>query len=178
MLSSQCRRKAVIAKTKRQSGFALVFALLILLLLSVIGMASVRGTAQSEKIAANFRWEQQSQQSAEAAIASAENFLSTLATLVDDNGNYTLTSQRLPAGDRTQRTYWTSTGGFAWNATTATAVSVNVDGVEVTAYYVIEQIPVPVSSATGAPVEAFRVTARGSGGDSGVITILQTVYVR
>jgi len=82
---------------KSQQGAILIVALVMLLLVTVIGLASIRGTSMQERMAGNLRDQELALQAAEAALRKGEavvttkfedGTLNTLAT-ADQNGTYT-----------------------------------------------------------------------------------------
>lgn len=82
--------------TRNQQGAILIVALIMLLLVTIIGLASMRGTSLQERMAGNLRDQELALQAAEAALRKGEarviskfeaNTLSTLAA-ADENGSY------------------------------------------------------------------------------------------
>lgn len=82
---------------KSQQGAILIVALIMLLLVTVIGLASMRGTSMQERMAGNLRDQELALQAAEAALRQGEalvvskfeaNTLNTLS-VADENGTYT-----------------------------------------------------------------------------------------
>ncbi|TBU92954.1 pilus assembly PilX family protein [Phytopseudomonas dryadis] len=81
---------------KSQRGAILIVALIMLLLVTIIGLASMRGTSLQERMAGNLRDQELALQAAEAALRKGEtlvtskfeaNTLGTLA-LADETGTY------------------------------------------------------------------------------------------
>ncbi|XXF08206.1 pilus assembly protein PilX [Pseudomonas sp. D2-3] len=79
-----------------QQGAILIVALIMLLLVTIIGLASIRGTSLQERMAGNLRDQELALQAAEAALRKGEaavaskfnaGTLSTLAT-ADESGTY------------------------------------------------------------------------------------------
>jgi type IV pilus assembly protein PilX len=80
------------ADLHRQHGAALIVALLILLVLTVLGVTSLQTSSLDEKMAGN-SWDQNTAfQSAEAALRDAEARIDTLTSTVDFKGNGTSTN--------------------------------------------------------------------------------------
>ncbi|CDM41973.1 type IV pilus assembly protein PilX [Ectopseudomonas oleovorans] len=82
--------------TRKQDGAILIVALIMLLLVTIIGLASMRGTSLQERMAGNLRDQELALQAAEAALRRGEarvttkfeaNTLSTLS-VADENGSY------------------------------------------------------------------------------------------
>lgn len=165
---------------KRESGAALVVALIFLLLMSILGTSSVRTSTVQERMAGNMRDWNVAFQRAEAALRSAEQYLldtTNLPEFNDSNGLYELNSDDRPDWIVTP----TDPGAGG-------SVRYPADGTAERRYY-IERLssvrPAGSSTETGTPVEEifyFRVTAVGYGAaaDAGGVplssAVLSSVY--
>jgi len=158
-------------------------AMIFIVLLLILGGNAVKTVVLEERMSGNMRDENLSFQAAEAALAAAENYLGKTAQsdLPDTHGVYPLINgapnTRLPAGDPGSRAYWTDN----WGAIASTQISVPLQGVNMNAYYVIEQLqqPISIGDPSAVPiVEAYRITARATGGTNNAVTLLQTTYTR
>jgi len=92
MISRQVSRK-------RQSGVALIVALIFLLLMTLLSTSSMRNSIMQERMTGNIRDWHLSFQRAEATLRAAEQFLSETAVLPDfdgTNGLYPLNDVNLP----------------------------------------------------------------------------------
>lgn len=169
----------------RQKGVVLILALLFALAILILGGSAVRTVLMAEKMGGNMRNQSLSFQAAEAAILAAEAHLSTTLALsrtvgsgtgtgAGDYGTSAITSTS-STSDTGSAAFW---GGFTWNKTNATAVSVSVNGVDRTAYYVIEALGTPALVNGSTATEAYRVTAYAEGGSAEAATLLQTTYTR
>lgn len=67
-----------------QHGAVLLVSLMILLIMTVLGIAAMSGTTMEEKMAANSQQRQQAFQAAETALRDAEVWLTTSVTTLDD----------------------------------------------------------------------------------------------
>lgn len=71
------RRPLRLNEKRRQSGVALVVALLLLLVITLVGLAAVRSTIMQQKMASNLYDRQVAFQSSEAALRAAEALVAT-----------------------------------------------------------------------------------------------------
>jgi Tfp pilus assembly protein PilX len=92
---------------EHESGFALVLAILALLLLTFLGLTLATTTSTELQIATNYRWSQQALANAEAGIEAAKIILRDVSRA---NGNNLLTV--LPA-DRTTAVTWNVNTGIS-----------------------------------------------------------------
>lgn len=159
----------------RESGAALVVSLVLLLVLTVLGVASMRTTTLQERMAGNLRDGNLAFQSAEAALREGEEFLEQ-ATIPPFTGSGGLLQRQTDAG---LASFWTT---FGWEANSQLATERQDTAGR--PRYVIEELPaVPGegdSVAFGALPEVgfYRITARGIGGTTDAIVILQSTYRR
>jgi type IV pilus assembly protein PilX len=167
---------------KRESGAALILALIFLLVMTVLGTSSMRTSSMQERMAGNMRDGNLGFQSAETGLRAAESFLLNAATLPEFNnagGYYTVNSPDRPV--------WT--GDVTGDGNGYVAYEGNVEGVAERPKYYIERLssirPAGADTETGAPVEEvffFRITAVGYGaaaddnGDPLSSAVLSSVY--
>jgi type IV pilus assembly protein PilX len=165
----------------RQSGTALIIALIFLLLMTLLGTSSMRTSTMQERMAGNMRDWNLGFQSAEAALREAEEWLldtDVLPEFNDANGYYQVNAASRPS--------WTGTVPSPGNG--YLLYPGNVDGVAVQPRYYIERLSSikPAGSSTEiGPMEDifyFRVTAVGyggatdDGGDPLTSVVLSSVY--
>lgn len=169
---------------KQQQGAVLVIGLIMLLLLTVIGMASIRGTDLQERMAGNARDHNLAFQASEAAVRSAENYLSaaSIAPYAAGAGYHQdLTGAASPP-------LWTPAD---WNTKEAVKIADNtLKGISEQPKYVIEQLEISISPGNlGSAVdqqsldsmaerEVYRITARGLGGTKDSEALIQTTFIR
>lgn len=167
---------------QRQRGAAMVIALIMLLVLTVLGTATARMTLLEERMTGNTQDNRVAFQAAEAALREGEDFLEQ-PVIPDFTGSDGLYQPALPDEEPLWRTVdFTSPleavayGGLA-----------DADGSlsRAAASYFIEELPrVPtggVSLAADTAVDDarfFRVTARGVGIAGAATVTLQTTYRR
>lgn len=166
-----------------QQGAVLIIGLIMLLLLTIIGMSSIRGTDLQERMAGNARDHNVAFQAAEAAVRGGESYLSS-ATVVQ------FSSTNVPGyhGDLTTTPVhlWTT----EWDTRAVKVPSDSLKGVAEPPRYVLEQMQVSISPGnygsgidqhsvdSMAEKEVFRVTALGTGSTTDTQVIIQTTFIR
>lgn len=153
----------LLSSKHQQRGVVLVVSLIVLLLLTITGLASIQNSALQEKMAGNSHDHEQAFLSAETALRAGENYLvdnlSTISfTDAGTNGFYDRS-----ADDDTD-VNWQSNNTIWRNVTTI------ADAVATPPKYFIEKLPdvavANTSLATDAAMETeaiFRITAQGYG---------------
>lgn len=165
----------------RQTGTALIIALIFLLLMTLLGTSSMRTSTMQERMAGNMRDWNLGFQSAEAALREAEEWLldqDVLPEFNDANGFYQINSPDRPVW--VGAAYSPGNGYLNYPG--------NVDGVARQPRYYIERLtsikPAGTSTEIG-PMEDifyFRVTAVGygaatdDGGEPLSAVVLSSVY--
>lgn len=168
-----------------QRGSALIIALLFLLVMTVIGVAGMQGTTQQEKMAGNMRNHNLAFQAAEAALRAGEMFVDPVkigttcnrpaaSAFNETNG---LLQPKSTGGD--DGAFWMAydtqwTGGNSRQLASNTLAELAEQP-----RYVIEDISSldPLCAAATPPThDCYRITARGVGGTTDAIVILQSTY--
>jgi type IV pilus assembly protein PilX len=163
----------------KQSGVVMFVALILLLILSLLGVTAARMQTVEERMARNDDNRQMGQQTAEAALRSAENGLLT-GLYVNFAGNTNgLYAPLFSLGSPLTGMDWSipaNTLPYAGPAMTMPTPAPLV---------VIENLPAvaPIGSSLSVtslnpaspPVTVYRVTARGVGADNSSTTMLQTI---
>lgn len=158
--------------SKHQSGAVLVVSLIMLLLLTIISVAGMQTTSLEEKMTGNQRDRNQAFQAAESAIRAGEKFL-TQATLPTFNGTNGLYSQTgTPPGADSN-----------WASYSTVSYSYDSDLVSAAPQYVIQRLPdveggSSLDASSYGQSEMYRLTARGVGGTSTAVVVIQTTYKR
>jgi type IV pilus assembly protein PilX len=158
-----------------QQGSALIVAMVLLLVMTLLGVTAVRNTTLQERMAGNLRDSNLAFQAAERALRDGETFLrgAVLPAFTDANGLLTMQE------DAGQPAFWNA---YDWDGNSRTAAGV----LEVARdpFYVIEELP-PVPDEGGSErfgplpdIGFYRVTAQGVGGSVDAVAILQTTYRR
>lgn len=148
-------------KTGSEQGSALIVALVMLLLLSLIGISSMQGTVLQERMASNLQDRNIAFQASERALKVGEDWLA-------DNGTSAISNDRLA-------------DPFAWNGTGTDAVTLTTGDDQLSAEpayhvgWVGYYCPSPV---VGAPCyDRFAVTSRAQGGTDTSVVVLQSVFM-
>jgi len=193
---------------ERERGAVLVIGLIMLLLLTIIGLAAIRGTDLQERMAGNLRDKNIAFQAAEAALRVGEDKLdaTTLPSFVggtlgywpdlNKQSNYsslTASGSLWPYWSGTSGAYrlrpidWTSA---QWTANSLQLPASTLSGVSEQPRYTIEKIVVSALTANqgsgidieslerSADAEFYRVTARGKGGTVDAEVVIQSTYAR
>ena len=159
-----------------QQGMVLVICLIMLLLLTLSGIAAIQGSALQEKMAGNSRDSEQAFLAAEAALRNGEAFIVTTSegdfTTTGAEALYDVTGDALPVDWKSNGTQWrdgNSLGGF-----TAAAPE-----------FFIEKLPEVTNKglrlAADQPLETmiiYRVTARAVGITETSQAVLQSTFRR
>ena len=168
-------RTTTLESLENQHGAALIVALVMLLVMTVLGVTAARNTNLQERMAGNLRDSNLAFQSAERALREGETFLRG-ATVPPFTGADGLLAMQDEAG---LPSFWDA---YDWAGNSRAAAGVlDVDSDPL---YVIEELPaVPIEGGSerfGALPDAgfYRVTARGVGGTADAVSILQTTYRR
>ncbi len=184
-----------IALKRHQQGATLIVALILLLILTVIGVAGMQDTTMQEKMVGNMRDRNLAFQAAEAALRGGEKYLQS-ATLPGFNNSGGLLNSlkspydptkpgytgRLRSGDPA---FWESYfGGSGRGCINYSTISV-YNELSVVPCYTIEEVPTVFappgeSIKLGAlkEIKSYRVTARATGGSTDAVVILQSTYRR
>lgn len=163
---------------RAQRGAVLVVSLIILLIMTIIGVSSMKNTTLEERMAGNLRDQNLAFQSAEAALIEGENYLENTLLIVTD-GTAGL-HDRNAAPDVFDADTWAN------NVKSVGAVSLNDDQ---NARYFIEKIG-DVSKSTGkdltfdpggnktkgGDITGYRVVAIGEGPSGTAQSILSSYY--
>lgn len=170
-----------------QRGAVLIVGLIMVLLMTIIGLAAIRGSDMQERMAGNMRDRNLAFQSAEAAVRAGEELLDS-AVIPSFTGNTVgyWPDLNKPSAIRDRPITWTAE---QWAANSVVAASMSLVGVREQPRYTIEQILVPVSAQNeGSGVDAhsqmtrydefFRITGRGVGGTSTSDVVIQTTFKR
>ncbi|MCN4143929.1 MAG: hypothetical protein LC437_02285 [Thiohalomonas sp.] len=165
----------------KQSGAVLFVSLVMLLLMTIIGITSMRSTLLEEKMAGNMINRGVAFQAAESALRGGEAYLKNTTVLpvfqkptVSGSGLY-LPTITLP--QRWDLVDWADNTKNIFYVGTLTKVAA-------APRYIIEKLPA-VSESGGSlevgvagQVRYYRVTSRGVGGTDKAVVMLQTTYKR
>lgn len=171
-----------------QRGVILVVALIMVLLMSIVGMASIRGSGLQESMVANMRDKNIAFQAAEAGLRAGEADLSGLSfnvTFDDATKGYwkdlSLSGAKYPPVATWSETQW---------GQRSVQVDLEINGLKSQPRYVIEKLAVELTAEdTGGAVDVgsatttdqrfvYRVTSRSPGWTDDSYVVLQSTYVR
>ncbi len=164
---------ALDAQPHRQRGITLIICMIVLLVVTLMGLSSIRDTSMEERMAGNLRNRTLAFQAAESALREAEALVDgPVLSFNGSNGLY----QPLPA-------IW-GTHAASWGIPSAVRTfSGNLAGVAAQPVYIIEELGAgaPPSSAAAGQVQAssgtlFRITTRAVGSTGTAVVILQSVF--
>ncbi|GGK61656.1 pilus assembly PilX family protein [Amphritea balenae] len=155
-----------------ERGMVLVVSLIILLAMTVIGLAGMEITSLEEKMTGSMRDRNVAFQAAESALNEAENFLENTRPLPDFTDKDGLLSET----GNWQTVNWEN------NLAVALYEGPGFDNLALPSAYVIEKLDyishgVELGDAVTTD-EYFRITARSQGLSGSAQVILQTVYKR
>jgi type IV pilus assembly protein PilX len=165
----------------RESGFALIVSLLILIVLSLLGLTAVRTTILQEKMAGNLRDQNLAFQSAESALRDAEGFVDSIASTSIFNDVGGLYSQVSSDPDYFSTATWGPGNSLSYSGTIAGVVS--------QPRYIIKYMGIVATDAGALNIggygdqqvgnlNSFQITALGTGGRSTTQVVLQEYYGR
>lgn len=177
--------------SRKQSGIALFVCLLFTLMITMVAVVSIQGETLNERIAGNARDKTLAFQAAEAALRSAESYLSGTPgafTAAGTNGRYLVTEASVPSAliSAAQAATWSKN---AWNANlTSVACSGSCSNIALMVAnapkYIMEQLPANALNETslvlGKPNKktsaVYRITAAGTGTSDNSYVVLQSIY--
>jgi type IV pilus assembly protein PilX len=165
---------------RRERGAVLIVSLVILLVLTILGVAGLQNTSMEERMAGNYRDRFTAFQAAETALRAGEGQIDEITTF------------QVMKFDGTDGTYTVeattgNTDPYDPTNYTRALTAVTLDGVGDAPEWYIEKlpkVPLPKSSLVvgfqGKPkdVQYYRISARGSGSSGRAEVILQSTYHR
>jgi len=170
---------------RRERGAALIVALIFLIVLTLLGTAGAINNTLQEHMASNTRNRDLAFQAAEHALDAADQWMRTqtksgLAALLDPNGDGNYSDQVTGDGIRpngeqhaNDADYWRNS--FDWTSTDHRSADTDLAQIAAQPRYVVEKMP-SYTDGAGVTHDYYRVTARGVGGTSDAVVILQTMY--
>ncbi len=150
-------------RLKQQRGAALIFALVFLLMLTLIGVTASKVTSLEERMAGNTRERDLALEAAEAALRDAQQRLAAPdAAMPTEGGPFRALATPVNAMNANDIAFWNA---YNWNA--ALAVRTIMGQVAAQPVFVLER---------WGNTNRFRVTARGVGGTTESTVILQAEF--
>jgi type IV pilus assembly protein PilX len=188
MMNNQLNNSAFLRMVStNQSGTALVTSLVMLLIMTMIGIGSLKNTLMQEKMTGNV-WDRNAAfQATEISLRDAENYIETLPS--PSIFSVLPTPTGLLSSSATEFDYLDTS---AWNASSARLSGGEFDAVKQHPFHVIKHIkdtsgPGGNNSimvrgyddvTPGTSVSVFKITAKGSGRTDSARSILQTYYAK
>lgn len=167
---------------RHECGVALVMALVFLLLLTILGVTTMNTTVLQERMAGNLRDRNLAFQAAESALLAGENRVGSAITINAVVAAASITNDGLHKPSTTTTPVWEQ--ATLWNGTDVFAFT----GLGIVAQqpkYIIEDLG-EVQDTGGSLVipqnyktrgkNVFRITARGSGGTTSAVAMVQSTY--
>lgn len=166
-----------------ERGTALIFALVALLILTIIGVSAMNTTTLQEKMAHNLKDKNLAFQAAESALKRGETFVITETNFdkivapvpTGDDGLHDSVATTTPIWE--DATLWSGTDVFAYSGLDSSKLSAQPK-------YIIEYLGTTVDPGDqfGSGIEsgpagqkhAFRITARGVGGTGAAVAAVQS----
>lgn len=144
---------------QQQRGATLVVSMIMLLLLTLIGVAGMRDTMLQEKMAGNLRDRELALQAAEAALRQGELAAKTQAVW-GIPGYEELTAMPV----RLEQSYW-SPASYSWTSSNSVVYTGTLNDVSQPPRFVVEKLPTTMSDQAPS-VSKFA----GGGGSAGMVT--------
>lgn len=178
----------------KQKGIVLLVALIMVLLISVVGLAAIRGSGLQELMASNMRDHNLAFQAAEAGLRAAETTIRPeleVSALPLFTGGGHFNDLNKANNEPKPPTLWDVDDWKSADNTVTTNMGLTLASGE-QPRYVMEKLVVPITIAAAADgsgidtasmdsfeePEFYRVTSRGTGGTVNANVILQSVYKR
>lgn len=170
-----------ITPPKKQQGVVIILGLLLMLVLTVLGIASMGKASLSEKITSNSRETQVAFNAAESALKDGENWLADQTTIVKSDATCQSGCTVWPKDTLTSSNYKNDSW---WNSSNATSFSSTLSGVSTQPAYTLEEhafIPdelSPDAASKGIGYYYYKVTSKGIGANINSKVYLESIYVK
>lgn len=175
------------AAPQRQNGVVLIVGLIMVLLMTIVGLAAIRGTGLQELMAGNMRDRNVAFQSAEAGLSAGEGFVATqnvYEMTFSENVSAQGLVYDLVANDKAPVESWTEAN---WAA--AKTVDFDLEGVAEDPSYVIEQVAIAeydikrllgmgATSTMPFDVRFYRISSRGVDGTGDAEAVVQSNFIK
>jgi type IV pilus assembly protein PilX len=163
-------RNTVQVKLNNQTGAVLYISLIMLLLLSLIGIAGMQVTGLEEKMSGNAKDSNLAFQAAETTLRGAEKALSAATPVFDNTSGYYLYT---PGVVRWENMDWAS-------ASASQLYNISLAGVPSShqSRYIIEELQAvsnTLENGTSDFTTYYQITAHSVGGANSTVTVLQSV---
>lgn len=178
-----------------QRGFVLIVALVLLLILTILGLAAAQSTSLQERMAGNSRNRDMAFQAAEAGLRAAESCLNSGLAIctsfsTNANGTYLFDPNNPPPPSNFNTPLWAVNGFWSNPANVLSYATITGSNLPVAVAtqpeIIIEQLPAMAAPGGnigqqqfggGSPtIQLYRITVFGTGGDSTATAMLQSVF--
>ena len=166
------------APMANEDGSVLIVALIILMVVSLLGVAGMRSSTTEENMTGHWKSRNIAFQAAEVALRAGEDRIESAASrsaLDDGGGWYLMEGEAAP--DYTDASNWTTTS--------SAQIASSLDQVTQQPRYIIKYMGdtgsqglSPGGGGAGVTVDLFTVTAIGYGSSPGTRVVLQSTYAR
>lgn len=168
-------RQRTSSKRAKQEGVVLVIALVLLVIMTLLGLSSMRSVTLEEKMTAQTFDRSLSFQATESALRQAEAYVDANAPTPAAGSGCTAGVCGLAASTATDR--WADGTFASWGTATAVVSS----SISITPQYIIEYLGntfpcQPNDPATTADCKRYRITARSNAGTDRAAVTLQSIY--
>jgi len=177
----------ILCFSRRQRGIALIISMLMLLILTLIGVTAMLMTVLEEKMSGNQRDRSLAFQAAESALRQGETALAVFMSANPPSSAFNCT---VANSVTTCNLAADVTTASVWSSSSAQTYSPNLPNVSSQPQYLIEVLydgasqsickPSILSGAACQPGPFYcyyRITARGVGGSSTAVVIVQSYYI-
>jgi len=177
------------ASIGKDRGSALIIAMVILLVMTLIGITSMGTSIMEEKMAGSMASRNLAFQAAESALRQGEAWIAAQSVLpaVSNDGSSGIWDIKAADPDTSNNVAWWNERNTTWWAANAVAIATAstdaewITGVASQPAYLIEELPpVKESLEVGKSVDDadiyLQVTARGVGGTASSVVLLQSTY--
>lgn len=160
----------------KQSGAVLFVSLILLLIMTLLGIAGMQTTILEEKMAGNYRDQTIAFQAAESALRDAEKDIRSTRISGHSDMTSTCTNGLCYNNGKNIPTIWADAAKMANAVDYGTYTGTdNLPGVASQPKYLIVGVPF-LAPGAASPKNAYSVTVVAEGGSSSAKSILQTVY--
>jgi len=160
----------------KQRGAALIVSLVMLLLMTMIGIFAMRTGIMQEKMASNLIDRELAEKAAEVALRDAEKTILSWANApiaLPDGANNVWKKNTMAQNPASVSAWWMQADANWWQAN-GIASPRSVGSIEDPRYIIEEITPLNIHPGTPPSTRYYRVTARGVGGSTQAIVILQS----
>jgi type IV pilus assembly protein PilX len=182
--------RALLFPRRNQRGAVLIFCLVFLLVLTMMGVASMESAVLEERMAGNMQDFNAAFQAAESSLQTGENWLAGEITwpATSTDGSTTVWSRDSMDPSASDSLHWwqdSARDTSTWWNNNGIEVSA-VEGVATPPHYIVEEVStitsgqsIGIGSGLQNRIRVFhRVTARGSGVSDAAVVQLQSTFVK